>query len=190
MTNITTIIFDFYGVVRGDGLLAWLTEIGLADDKEIQHIDDERCAGRLTREEYLTHLSRLTKYDSDFILERISQAPKLNSPVVNIIAKLHERYQTALLSNSTQSTLPYIEQHGIDKLFDRMFLSHELGMIKPQPEIYQYALSRLGVKPEATVFIDDKAANTAAARGLGMYAIDFKSPSQLTSELAKLGVKC
>jgi putative hydrolase of the HAD superfamily len=60
----------------------------------------------------------------------------------------------------------------VDELFDVVVDSHEVGMRKPDPRIFRFALEQLGgIAPERTVFLDDFPGNLAAARALGMRTI-------------------
>jgi HAD superfamily hydrolase (TIGR01509 family) len=60
---------------------------------------------------------------------------------------------------------------------------------KPDPAIYEAALARLGRAAGETVFIDDAPANIAAARMVGMHAIQFTPALDLEAALAALGVR-
>ena len=65
-------------------------------------------------------------------------------------------------------------------LFDDVVDSHEVGLRKPNPEIYRLALRRLGASAGEAAFLDDILANVAAARDLGMHGIlveDDQSPA-------------
>ena len=57
--------------------------------------------------------------------------------------------------------------------FDQVTFSYELGVIKPEPEIYHYALRGLGVAPEETLFLDDRPDNVEGARAIGLHAEIF-----------------
>jgi HAD superfamily hydrolase (TIGR01509 family) len=63
------------------------------------------------------------------------------------------------------------------------------GAQKPQREIYEVTLKKLGCQAAQAVLIDDYATCVEAAKALGLNAILFESPSQVKSELARLGVK-
>lgn len=67
--------------------------------------------------------------------------------------------------------------------FKDIVVSGEVGMIKPDPAIYQLTLERIGSKAEDCLFIDDNEENVDAARVFGMDAILFASPQQLAEEL-------
>ena len=82
---------------------------------------------------------------------------------------------TALISNCSHSTRPIVDRLGIAEEFDEILLSFEVGMHKPDPEIYQEALRRLGdIAPGRAVFVDDQPAycDGAAALGIDTFLID------------------
>ena len=76
--------------------------------------------------------------------------------------------RTALLSNSWGNTYP---RDTWDGMFDDVVISGEVGMRKPEPEIFLLAARRLDLKPEECVFIDDLELNVDGARAVGMTAI-------------------
>ena len=63
------------------------------------------------------------------------------------------------------------------------FVSCEMGIRKPSPEIYQRAARALDAQPQELLFVDDRGANCQAARDLGMDAIRFEDALQLRGEL-------
>jgi epoxide hydrolase-like predicted phosphatase len=72
----------------------------------------------------------------------------------------------------------------VDELFEIVVDSCEVGMRKPDARIYLLTCERIGVKPEASVFIDDNAENIAAARALGMETVHFgEDPFVAVAEL-------
>lgn len=74
-------------------------------------------------------------------------------------------------------------------LFDRfrdIVVSGEERLVKPDPAIFHRALARFGVAPAETLFVDDNAANVAAAAGVGMNAHQFRDAATLRAELARL----
>ncbi|MBQ9548028.1 MAG: HAD family phosphatase [Bacteroidales bacterium] len=70
------------------------------------------------------------------------------------------------------------------RLLEGMVVSSEEGVIKPDPRIYRILLERYGLRPEESVFVDDRAPNADAARALGMDAIVFENSDRLAQELA------
>ena len=83
--------------------------------------------------------------------------------------------KSALISNCSHSTRPIVDRLRIDEEFDEVLLSFEVGMHKPDPEIYREALRRLGdVAPGRAVFVDDQPAycDGAAVLGIETFLID------------------
>lgn len=76
-------------------------------------------------------------------------------------------------------------------LFDRfrdIVVSGDEGLVKPDPAIYALALDRFGLAPEEAVFIDDVAANVAAAEDAGLHGIHFRDAGDTRARLAALGI--
>jgi putative hydrolase of the HAD superfamily len=93
-------------------------------------------------------------------------------------------YKTALLSNSWgNSGYP---REDFPSLFDAVVISCEVGMRKPEPEIFRHTAALLDLRPEECVFIDDIEANITAAEALGMTGIHHVNPSATASRLAEL----
>src|SRR5262249_32714140 len=71
----------------------------------------------------------------------------------------------------------------VDELFDVVVDSGFVGMRKPDPAIYRLTCERLGVAPEACVFVDDVEPNCSAAADVGMTAVVFRSNQQAIAEM-------
>ena len=69
-----------------------------------------------------------------------------------------------------------------ESLFEDMFVSSEMKMLKPSPEFYREAVRRIGLPPEEILFIDDSLANVEAARALGIDA-RWLEPGMALSQL-------
>lgn len=91
--------------------------------------------------------------------------------------------RTALLSNSWG--LPYPREDW-DELFDAVVISGEVGLRKPQPEIYALAASRLDVTAAECVFVDDLRPNVRGAVAAGMLGIHHVDAEHTVSELEAL----
>ncbi|NIY92862.1 HAD family hydrolase [Vibrio diazotrophicus] len=74
-------------------------------------------------------------------------------------------------------------------LFDGAIISAEVGLLKPQPEIYQLLLSRYALNASETVFIDDMPNNVKGAEFVGIAAIQFENVAQCEQALRLLGVR-
>src|SRR5262249_39521400 len=88
-------------------------------------------------------------------------------------------YRLGILSNCSHQAGYAIERAGLDDLCDTLALSYQLGLAKPQPEIYLHACSALGVTPAETMFVADRAfGELDAAQALGMVAVLIEQPRQ------------
>jgi putative hydrolase of the HAD superfamily len=92
--------------------------------------------------------------------------------------------RTGLISNSW-STRHY-DRELLGELFDDVVISGEVGLHKPQPEIYLLACERLRVEPPDSVFVDDLRENCEAAEAVGMTAILHRDPGVTVRELERL----
>lgn len=79
-----------------------------------------------------------------------------------------------MLSNGVREIVERIRaDRDLPSLFDAVVISYEVGLAKPEPEIYRLMLSQLGVGPADALFVDDRAENVAMALELGMRALQF-----------------
>lgn len=96
--------------------------------------------------------------------------------------------KTGLLSNMPSDLVTYLRANcGWMENFAFKTFSSEVGMIKPDPAIYEHALHGLGVSASESLFVDDREINIQAARALGIHAIQFSSIAQLKDDLEAMG---
>ncbi len=97
--------------------------------------------------------------------------------------------RTAILSNMGDSVLANMQREfdWLDR-FDVLVWSFQLGIIKPDPAIYQHTLRELGTAPQETLFLDDRPINVEAARAVGMQALVFSTVDQLRADLTEHGL--
>ena len=109
---------------------------------------------------------------------------ELYEEVVNMLKSLRTNgYVTAVLSD----TFPYMaditrERNGYD-YFDKVYLSCEVGFVKPQKEFYELAVKDLAVLPGECIFIDDSEGNLLPAEKLGMKTVLAKKPEQIVEDV-------
>jgi 2-haloacid dehalogenase len=94
----------------------------------------------------------------------------------------------AITNWSAETFPPQRERFAFLEWFRGIVVSGMEGVIKPDPRIFRVLFERFGVDPRAAVFIDDVAANAAAAEALGVHGIHFRSPGQLRQELVAAGL--
>jgi len=96
--------------------------------------------------------------------------------------------QRLLLSNTNPSHVRWLRKQFGDvlALFDQVFLSCEMHLLKPQVEIYQAVTAHTDLSPEQHLFIDDRADNVAGARQAGWQALQFTGCQELREALHRL----
>lgn len=92
----------------------------------------------------------------------------------------------ALLSNAGADFASFLRHGPLGDFFSACFVSGELGLLKPHPEIYRHALADLGITPAEAVFVDNRAANVAGAEALGITGHVFTRTDGLREFLASL----
>ena len=92
------------------------------------------------------------------------------------------------LSNFATETFALAEaQYDFLSEFDTRVISGHVGVVKPDPRIYEILFERVGRQPSELLFIDDSVANVRASEALGMSAIYFRPGIDLEKELAARG---
>lgn len=120
--------------------------------------------------------------------------PAVLGPVDHAVVAVVDELRAAgiglyLLSNSSAETLPLSPEVGaLLERFDGVLVSGEVGMLKPDPSIYEEATRRFGLTPARTWFVDDNAANIAGAIAAGWNAFLFTDAARLRAELAAAGI--
>ena len=81
-----------------------------------------------------------------------------------------------------------LAQQELERLFDVMVISAEVGLTKPNAPIYQRLLAELALPAAQCFFMDDNLVNVTAAQALGIEAVLFTSVEQLQADLASRGI--
>jgi len=106
---------------------------------------------------------------------------------VQLLAELHAGgTRVALLSNAGFDFSDPFRHSPMAAYFEAMFVSAELGLIKPDPEIYRVVARELGITLEQMVFIDNKKINVDAAVALGVTGHVFTTVAELRAFLESL----
>jgi len=100
-------------------------------------------------------------------------------------------YNVLALTDNVHEIVSHLKtSYTFWELFEGATVSAEVGLLKPQPEIYELLLTQYGLTACETVFIDDMPHNIKGAKSVGMKGIQFESASQCELELRSLGVQC
>lgn len=115
---------------------------------------------------------------------------------VELLKTLATKYRLFLLSNTSSIHITQVNKileasTGVEKLedlFEIVFLSYEMGLMKPDTRIYQEVLDRAGLKAEETLFLDDNADNIRGAAQLGIETIHVQKPVTILEYLKDYAV--
>ena len=141
--------------------------------------------GEISTKEFFEYLKRYM--DDNITLEEFKNKyvnnNKFFNDTIEIIKKLKNLgYKVYLLSNLKEIDYEKFIKHFDVSIFDELFLSFKLGMLKPNDDIYQHVINKLNTKPENIYFFDDNKENVEGAIKNGINAY------QVTGETVKKAV--
>ncbi|WP_203716836.1 HAD family hydrolase [Asanoa siamensis] len=112
---------------------------------------------------------------------------KPNTDLIAYARALRPRFRTGILSNSFVGAREREQAaYGLTDLVDDCVYSHEVGLSKPDPALWELTCRRLDVAPQEVVFVDDLPLSVTAARAYGMGAVLFETTAQVIAELDAL----
>lgn len=142
--------------------------------------------GELTADEFSGQFAPLLGVSPDGLVERLFGGIGPDEPMIDAIRRARAAgVRTGLISNSWGDGIAY-EPALMEELFDAVVISGEVGMHKPQPEIFRLGAERIGVEPEDCVFVDDLRENCAGAEAVGMAAVLHRGADQTIPRLEEL----
>jgi HAD superfamily hydrolase (TIGR01509 family) len=184
------IIFDFFDVIRSDPYKAWLERRGFSRQGSFLAASQRLDSGEITYEAFHEILGELSGEPAHKVAEEFAAVTRLDRAVVALIDRLHEHYRTALLSNAPSALIrDILREHDLERRFDEIVVSSEVGLTKPDPKIFALVLDRLAVPASEALFIDDSEHHVAGAEAAGIQSIQFLSAGQLKADLTDLGLK-
>jgi glucose-1-phosphatase len=193
-TRITNIVFDWGGVITNINYHATVdafSKIGHYNfEKFFTHHHQDNLfknfeKGLVKPEELITSISNeIGKDISRKDIEIAWCAMLLDTPParLEILKKLKDKYKIYLLSNTNSIHANYYTNllrklYNIDFpfLFQKVYYSYEVGMRKPDLEIFEFVITDSRLDPQSTLFIDDTEINIQSADAVGMQALFLKS---------------
>jgi putative hydrolase of the HAD superfamily len=197
-THGTALLIDYGGVLTTpvwDSFAAFCNQQGLEEDavKRLFREDPEALAmlrgletGALSEDDFERRFGeRLGLADPQNLIDSMFRGMAPLAPMVEAVRRVREAgVPTGLLSNSW--SVDHYDRSMLDQIFDALVISAEVGMHKPQPEIYLLAAERVGTTPEGCVFVDDLRENCAGAEAVGMTAILHRDPDATIARMQEL----
>jgi putative hydrolase of the HAD superfamily len=169
---LTTDVFaSFRAFSAAEGLPRDTVRDRFRTDPEARELLAGLETGALAAAEFEPRFAALLAVRPEGLIERLFGAMGPDEAMLDgVRAARRAGTRTALLSNSWGDGLAY-DPALLTELFDAWVISSQVGLRKPDPAIYQLVSERLGVPPEACVFVDDLAGNLKPARALGMATV-------------------
>ncbi len=196
---IKAFLFDFSGVIvrteDSTARHAWDERLGLPHgsvERAVHHSDlwIQAQLGRLTEAAYwrgVAELLYMRGEDIEALRRDYFSGDRLNYRLIELIRELRAKGSPiGLLSNESLALESRLHMLGIADLFDHVFVSAQIGVMKPDTTAYRVALQALNVRAHEVLFVDDALADVRAAQALGMQAILFRPETDLRAELAAL----
>ncbi|WP_308772924.1 HAD family phosphatase [uncultured Bacteroides sp.] len=183
---ITNLIFDFGGVIAPisrEKAVEAFERLGLADadqrlDKYHQTgIFQELEEGKISPDEFQQKLGELCGHTPDWNKTRqawMGYFTGLDERLLDCLKELRKRYKLFVLSNTNPYVMdwacsPEFSSKGkpLTEYFDKLYLSYQIGVTKPDRRIFDFLIADAGIDPAESLFVDDGPGNVQAARALG-----------------------
>ena len=169
-------------------------ELGLTDFDRLYHetiqadLFDLLETGRISESEFRDEMRRISgEAWSDEEIDKAWSTIILDfrPETMHMLTRLREEFPLFLLSNTNSIHFRYYDAQirqrfnssGLSAYFDKAFYSHEMGLRKPDPEIFHRLLRETGLNPENSLFVDDNAENIKTATELGFQTVHH-NPSE------------
>lgn len=178
---IDAIIFDFGDVfinLDKQATLDGLKNLGISEwNDDLDQLNLQYEVGSISEEDFLFGIQKHTNNASIEDIAKAWNAILLDFPLYRLefLQMLSQKYRLFLLSNTDAIHIETFEQKtgttfysDFYQCFEKVYFSFEIGMRKPNPEVFNFVLDQNALQAKHTLFIDDKKENTDAALALGL----------------------
>lgn len=191
---IKVIIFDLGGVLFTNGTKQFIEMVsqryGVEKEKVREVMDGELGSlyreAKITREEFWQKVIEALRIqaNSDELEKTWIHEYELIEGTRDLVQELSKKYKVYFLSDNVKERIDYIsKRYNFLTWFEGGVFSHEVGIRKPNPEIYKLVLEKAQVNANEAVFIDDKPSLLVPAKEMGMLTFAFESPEKLRENL-------
>lgn len=197
---INAIIFDFGDVfinldkqATQDGL----KNLGMSEwNEDLNQLNFQYEVGAITKEDFLAGIQKHTDNASIEDIQKSWNAILADFPLYRLefLQMLSQKYRLFLLSNTDAIHIATFEQKTGESFysdfyqcFEKVYFSFEMGMRKPNPNIYSHLLDQNGLQAKQTLFVDDKKENTDAAAALGLHVWNLQVGEEDVVDLFEKG---
>ena len=172
------IIFDCFGVIFEEVAPVFIRKYvnGNEADAIKEKLFVPADLGKVTYDELLTNMADELSLNKEKMTEEWEKLFRPKRETVAFLEKLQGTADIALLSNAPLGVIEaQFEKHGLPPLFDKIFVSCNLKMAKPDPKIYLHAVSEFKKVYEEIYMIDDNVDNLSFLPEIGITPIHFRN---------------
>jgi epoxide hydrolase-like predicted phosphatase len=186
---VQAVIFDCFGTLHPDPVLSYRHD-GKTPEHTVaalQDIHDRAAVGLLNKEMYIERAARLLDQSPEAVEKQFFHGEHRNQPLLELILSLRQTYKTGLLTNAGAGMLEGLfSPEELHMYFDTVVQTYMIKVAKPDPAVFRWTCEQLGVPPEQVVMVDDVPENCAAARAIGMQAVQYEDLEQAKAELDQI----
>ena len=199
MNNIDALIFDFGGVIINldyNKPIDEFKKLGIVESKKLYSkkeqtklFDSLEC-GQISEENFLNEIRKKSNTNDSELIKKAWNSILLNIPQerVDLLKKLSSKYKIFLLSNTNSIHLKeIISSYGEKKwtnfigLFTDVYFSNQIGMRKPNEDIFFYVINKNKLDVSKTLFIDDSPQHIKTAKKIGFKTYHLTDKEDITS---------
>ena len=193
---IDTIIFDFGDIfinLDKQATVDGLKKLGLSSwNEDLDRLNISFEKGQISRDNFLLGIKKHIPTATIEDILAAWNAVLLDFPLhrLEFLQLLSQKYRLFLLSNTDAIHIDYFEQRegasfygDFYQCFEKVYFSYEMGMRKPDAEIYHALIRQHELSPKRTLFVDDKKDNTEAAKALGLHVWNLQVGQEDVIEL-------
>lgn len=194
--KIKVLIFDLGGVIVHGGYLEFISQYCLAcmtraGHKKILALEREVNLGKISEAEFYRKLESVfgvhltAKRMHDLILRKM----RPNKALLRLLRQI-KKSKIIMFTNSIGHIAAEVLGKGrtpLKNYFDKVFDSTKIHLAKPDARAFGYILKKLKVKPDESLFVDDRVANIRAAKKIGMQGVVYRNTKQFQREIKKYG---
>lgn len=198
MNKISTIIFDFWGVLTQKWeIFSFLNQCEIKYSKSLADINseskenwDKAAIGLKPSEDYWELLSKHFWASPIQLLDDCISNDGFNKDIFRLLTDLRVNYKLWMITNIVEDWFNKADSiYNIRSQFDSVITSYEVWIVKPNLWIYKYTLKKMNIEARECIFIDDKEKNIEAAKDIWMNGIVFKDIYQLKKELKEFWIE-
>lgn len=183
------LIFDCFGVISTQVDPYWAKRFFSEDEYKIisKEIIEKGDIGEFTIDQVYENLSLLSNEPKEQIKRDWESYAHFREDLLEEIKKLKNKFKIVLLSNAAGDFVREIfKRINPDEYFDEIIISSDICLVKPNRDIFEYALDKIGATSLECVFIDDNEKNIEGAKKAHIDGILFKNTEQFKEDLTKM----